>query len=287
MENSAWKVIDNFGRERNLGLLMKHRYQHLMKKIQAVIASGIALALLSATPLFAAEAGQNKAIVRVVRGTVEFSVGGTWAPLRPNTELDPGTQIRTGPDSFVAMNVNGLRSSVRLAQNSTMTLAKMDSTASGNDSDSETTMKLDTGSVLGQVKKLSANSRYEIETPNGVAGIRGTDFEVTVIPRSDGTFLVTFSSITGTVVASAIVELTTVVKVLNTGQSWTVGPGQDVVPTPQQLVDEYQQQIRYLERTGGGTLVLPPPPFFQPFSGNGPPETGNGSPQVGVLRGGG
>ena len=28
----------------------------------------------------------------------------------------------------------------------------------------------------GNVKKISGNSRYEIETPHGVAGIRGTDF---------------------------------------------------------------------------------------------------------------
>jgi hypothetical protein len=284
VQNSVLKVVDNFGRERNLGLLMKHRNQYFMRKIQAVIVSGIAVALFGATlvqqPLFAAEGpNQTRARVRVVHGTAEYSVGGQWQGLRPNMELDAGTQIRTGPDSYVSLNVNGLRSSVKVSQNTTITLSKMDSMGRGADSDSDTSMKLDSGTVLGQVKKLSANSRYEIETPNGVAGIRGTDFVVSVVPQPNGTFLVTFTSVTGTVVASAVVDNTTVVKVLTAGQSWS--PGQDVIPTAQQLVDFYQTEIVGLEQIGGGTLILPAPPLVQPFGGNGPPQVGNGSPGLG------
>jgi hypothetical protein len=276
-------VVDNSVRERNLGLLMKHRNQHFMRKIQAVIVSGVALALFGAAtlnqPLFAAEApSQTKAIVRAVHGQGEYFSGGNWVALRPNMELEAGTQIKTGPDSYVSLSVNGLRSAVKITQNTTITLSKMDSMGSGADSDSDTSLKLDSGTVMGQVRKLSANSRYEIETPNGVAGIRGTEFVVSVIPRPDGTFLITYTCTSGTLVASAIVGPSTVVKVLGANQSWT--PGQEVVPTPQALIDFYQTEFQELNFVGG-TINLGNPPLAVPFNGNGPPQAGNGSTQAG------
>jgi hypothetical protein len=248
-----------------------------MKKLQAVVACGIALAMLSATNIFAAEAGQTHAVVRAVHGTAEYSVGANWMPLRPNMDLAPGTQIRTGPDSSVSLNVNGVTSSVRLTENSTMTLDRMSSMGGASDNDTDTSLKLDTGTVLGTVRKLSANSRYEVVTPNGVAGIRGTDFAVTVVVKGDGTYTITFSSITGTVVASGVVGSETVVKVLNAGQSWTIG--QDVTPTPAQILQYQQSIITAISayENGVGPFNLPPPPFAQPFQGNGASQTGNGS----------
>jgi hypothetical protein len=263
---------------------MKHRNQHFMKKIQAVIASCIALALFSATTLFAAEApSQTKAIVRAVHGQADYNAGGGWLPLRPNMELDPGTQIKTGPDSYVSLNVNGLRSSIRISQNTTMTLDRMNTMGSGGESDSDTSLKLDAGTVLGQVKKLSANSRYEIVTPEGVAGIRGTDFEVSVIVRPDGKYRITFHSITGTVVCVGVVDNVNITKVLTDHQSWTIG--EDVVPTPKELIDYEQTIIEQLQQYTTGALTLPPPPFVQAFQGNGTSQTGNGSTQSGNAAG--
>ena len=56
-------------------------------------------------------------------------------------------------------------------------------TASGRapDADTSTDLKLDGGEILGQVRKLSANSDYKVTVPNGVAGVRGTDFGVKVV----------------------------------------------------------------------------------------------------------
>jgi hypothetical protein len=254
-----------------------------MRKIQAVIVSGVALALLGAATLnqslFAAEApAQTKAVVRAVHGQGEYFSGGNWLALRPNMELEAGTQIKTGPDSYVSLSVNGLRSAVKITQNTTLTLSKMDSMGSGLDSDSDTSLKLDAGTAMGQVRKLSANSRYEIETPNGVAGIRGTDWVISVVAHPDGSFTVTFTSVTGTVVASATVGTVTVVKVLAAGQSWT--PGGEVLPTPQGLLDFYQNEFQTFTFLGG-TINLGNPPLAVPFSTGSTPQTGNGSPQNG------
>ena len=248
-----------------------------MKKTQALIACGLALAVLSATTLFAAEAGQATAIVRGVHGTADYSVGTQMVPLKPGQELVAGTQIRTGPDSYVLLNINGLVSSVRISSDTTVTLTRMDRPAEG---DTETMLDLQTGTVAGTVNKLSANSRYEIQTPNGVAGIRGTDFRVTAIPRGDGTFVVTFTSISGVLVCSAVINTTTVVRVLNTGQSWTPGQG-DVITTPPALATEYGQEISQLSQIQTGAPIIPPPPIAQPFGLNGPPQTGEGSLQTG------
>jgi len=250
-----------------------------MKKIQAVVACGIAMAFCCATNLFAVEApGQTKAIVRAVHGDAQYNAGGGWQALRPNMELDSGTQIKTGPDSYVSLNVNGLHSSVRVSQNTQVSLDRMSTTGDSSDADTDTSMKLDAGTVLGKVQKLSANSRYEIVTPSGVAGIRGTDFSVSVTLKPDGSYTITFSSITGTVVASGVLpDGTTVVKVLTAGQSWTIG--QDVTPTPLQLLEYQQQIIALLSGYIEGPLTLPTPPFVSPFQGGGtPPTTGEGSP---------
>jgi len=43
---------------------------------------------------------------------------------------------------------------------------------------SDTQLDLKAGRITGNVKKLSAASKYEVKLPNGVAGIRGTLFDL-------------------------------------------------------------------------------------------------------------
>src|SRR5437899_7982601 len=49
----------------------------------------------------------------------------------------------------------------------------------GADTVSETQLDLQRGKIFGNVKKMSAASRYEVKLPNGVAGIRGTIYTLT------------------------------------------------------------------------------------------------------------
>jgi hypothetical protein len=199
-----------------------------MKRIKSVLMCGVVLAFAGApTMLMAAAMGQSgNATVRSIHGSANYSVnGGQPAPLRPNTELPEGAVITTSADTIVDLQVNGHSSTVRITSDTTITLQKMIDLGAG---DSETSLKLANGTILGSVKKISKASKYEIETPRGVAGIRGTDFAVSCIPQGNGQLpVVTFSSVTGTVVCVAMIQIGNnptpqpVEKILTSGQSWT------------------------------------------------------------------
>jgi hypothetical protein len=197
--------------------------------------------------------------------------------LKPNMVLDPGTLISTGPESVVYLSVNGLSSSVRVQADTTMAIPQMDRIGSAREGDTETTLDLKIGSILGQVKKVSGNSTYEIKTPHGVAGIRGTDFGVVVVQLPDGKYLVTFTSVQGIVIVSAVVAGEIQTRRLNTGDSWTPGEGEPH-PAAQTLLDNYESLILEL---GNITQNFPPPPPGIPilpvFPTGSPPGQGGSS----------
>jgi len=221
---------------------------NFMRKIQILVACAAALALVGVATLKSAENGG----VQAKHGQAEFQSGGQWAPLKVNQEFDPGVMIRTGPDSTVDLSINGLTSALRIEPETTVAIPTMTRSDTSRDSDEDTMLDLQDGAILGNVKKISANSRYEIKTPHGVAGIRGTDYHIKSRLESDGRHKVTFTSITGQVIVSAVVEPggPTVVKVLRDGESWTPGDG-DVVPTPLYDLQLYENEL--------ATLVLTPP----------------------------
>jgi len=249
-----------------------------MNKIHKIAAYLVALALTGAVTLKSEQPGtiRGRATVRTVTGTATYNAGAGTMALKPNMELDPGTTISTGPDSVVYLSVNGLSSSVRIQADTTMAIPQMDRIGSGREGDTETTLDLKLGSILGQVKKVSGNSRYEIKTPHGVAGIRGTDFEVTVAQLPDGKYLVTFTSVQGTVIVSAVVAGEIQTRTLKTGDSWSPGEGEPR-PAAQDLLIEYEQlineMISTLQQGGGGTITIP---IVSPYPTGSPPNGVNG-----------
>jgi hypothetical protein len=198
--------------------------KNLMKKTKIWFACALALAL-AGTTLFAVEEGmkEGKATVRTVHGTVEYSDNGAWLPVKPNMKFGEGATIRTGADGTADISVNGTASAVRLTNFTTLQIPTMKYVGSIREGDTQTMLNLKSGAILGNVKKISANSRYEIMTPHGVAGIRGTDFQVEAIPTLDGKFTVRFDSITGVITVSAVINGTLVTHTLTTGTSWEIG----------------------------------------------------------------
>ena len=122
----------------------------------------------------------GKIFVRAVHGQATYSREGTSHDLKANTTLDAGVTITTGPDSYVYVDVNGTTSSVRIAAETILALKTVDRVGPRREGKTETMLVLQVGSVLGRVPKLPANSKYEITTPCGVAGVRGTDWSVVV-----------------------------------------------------------------------------------------------------------
>ncbi|MEO6035109.1 MAG: FecR domain-containing protein [Verrucomicrobiota bacterium] len=207
---------------------------------------------------------QGEAKVRQIKGSAKYSTqGGAWVPLKLGTVLKSGATIQTAPESIVDLDLGDNGPVVRVTPSTTMSLDKLTHSGTGVDSVIETKLNLQLGTIIGNVKKLAKASKYEIKTPNGVAGIRGTDYVVTVKKRADGTYEVTFTDITGTLVVVAMVDNQPQTVVLNAGESWT--PGSDVIPTPRQLLDFYQKQVAdAIAAVGSGPgegpgYFIPPP----------------------------
>jgi hypothetical protein len=263
-----------------------------MKRIKSALICGLVLAFAGVSTLVVAEGAKMAATatVRSVHGTATYSVNGGGAmPLRPNMELTEGTTIVTGPDTTVDVQVNGKASTVRITANTTMNLKTMQDLGAG---DSETMLDLKNGLILGSVKKISKDSHYEVNTPRGVAGIRGTDFEAIVTVNPDGSVTITIGSITGTVVAVAKVIIggvpQTVSKTLTSGQQWTFPPGTlpagspiDLTPTAipgPVLLNVPGGPPQIVNPTGPTTTVFVPPIPSNPSSNGG---SGNSSSQQG------
>jgi hypothetical protein len=70
---------------------------------------------------------------------------------------------------------------VRIWGDSALGLDKLNVLQTGADRVTETQIDLKRGRITGSVKKLSAASKYEVKLPNGVAGIRGTIFDIQAV----------------------------------------------------------------------------------------------------------
>jgi hypothetical protein len=225
--------------------------------ITGFIACGLAFAMLSTVSAQGTKEGVAK-VVRIV-GKARYQTGNSWMPLKVGDVLRPGSIIQTEakegthvdlvlgdgsgavsqgssgggfvarPSSRVSFQPSAEQNTVRVYENSLLGIDKLTAMETGADTVTDTQLDLRAGRILGNVKKMSAASRYEIKLPNGVAGIRGTVYEVSadgVVKVADGTVVVSWvDPTTGKVMT----------KVVTGGQSWdprspdvfgTLSPGQ-------------------------------------------------------------
>ncbi len=171
---------------------------------------GLALGLVSS--LQAQAPVQGKATVVKIKGEARYTDGKNgWKPLKAGTVLMSGSIVQTeqAKDSFVDIVFNDPFNSsaltpvvfnpsaaanppsagasykpaieqnvVRLWENTMVGIDKLTAEQTGADVVSDTQLDLKAGHILGMVKKMSRASKYEIKLPNGVAGIRGTLYEL-------------------------------------------------------------------------------------------------------------
>jgi hypothetical protein len=163
------------------------------------------------------------ALVRAVHGVVQYYADDLRTnDAKPNMELAEGVTVETGANSAIDIGVNGRTSVVRLMADSKMTLKTMIELGTG---DTETVLDLLDGQLLGTVKKISPNSRYEMHTPCGVAGTRGGNFEVQTASTPTLYPNVTFVCLAGELncvinipINGAFISAT---NVLRAGESWS------------------------------------------------------------------
>src|SRR6266705_3145416 len=151
---------------------------------------------------------------RVIRksGTARFTTGnGVWQPVKVGDVFGSGTIIQTdqakgsyvdlvlgdanapvassyaaGPElapitaTVASYQPKSEQNIVRIWENSALGIDNLGSMQTGADTVTDTQLDLRAGHIFGTVKKMSASSKYEIKLPNGVAGIRGTCYDLWV-----------------------------------------------------------------------------------------------------------
>lgn len=175
--------------------------------IHGLVSCGIALAMVST---LAAQSGEGSATVLRIKGAARYTLGNNvWQPLKAGDVLRPGTVVQTDresgsfvdlalgegtapivaetPASVAAPSKGGTvrfqpatsQNTIRVMENTVLGIEKLSFTDTGADMVTDTQLDLKAGRIVGNVKKMTAASRYEIKLPNGVAGIRGTIYDIT------------------------------------------------------------------------------------------------------------
>jgi hypothetical protein len=173
----------------------------------------------------------NETVAKVVRisGKVRYKAANNdWLPLKGGDIVKPGTIIQTAakasvdfalgsssapvahpilPNEGLIFQPNIEQNIVRMWENTLMSIDKLTSTQTGADEVTETQLDLKAGHIFGMVKKMSAGSKYEVKIPSGVAGIRGTVFDITaegVIKVLSGSCVLAYAGPNGVVVTQVI-----------------------------------------------------------------------------------
>ncbi len=104
---------------------------------------------------------------------------GAPSPLEEGSVLHEGDQVETGPAARMEILL-GTGSIVRLGQRSRLELKAASSDATSFRA------RLTLGNLWAKVQKLLTGQRFQVETENGVAGVRGTEFRVSATARGQG-----------------------------------------------------------------------------------------------------
>ena len=205
-----------------------------MKETRSLLNSLVVcgVALLMASPLAAQTANEIGAKVVRLKGDVRYKVGNNdWQPLKAGDVVKPGTSIQTAgnnshvdlvlgegsvpsarptPSEGIHFSPNADQNFVRVWENTLINIDVLTSTQTGADEVTETQLDLKAGHIFGMVKKMSAGSKYEVKIPNGVAGIRGTVYDISaegVIKVLSGSAVLAYVGPNGTQMTQIVMGL--------------------------------------------------------------------------------
>ncbi len=239
--------------------------KNIRSLVQGLVAGALALAFVSTAAAQTPTQGAAK-VVRI-KGSARYSTGNNvWVPVKLGSVLRPGTVIQTGLErgAFVDLVLgdgeapvagggsgagggagggdamfyqpSSEQNIVRVTGNSILAIDKLTSLETGADVVTETQLDLRAGKIFGNVKKMSAASKYEVKIPNGVAGIRGTIYQIS----ADGVVQVLVGSV---VIAYVGPDGTVVTQVVVGGQQFDARTGQ-MTPIPQYLIKDLIKEAK-------------------------------------------
>ncbi|MEY3775111.1 MAG: hypothetical protein RLZZ129_1891 [Verrucomicrobiota bacterium] len=156
-----------------------------------------------------------------VTGSVSATKDGVTIAVTRGTELSQGYVINTAKNSSVVL-VFSNGATMNLAQETSLAIDEFTQDPFADEisvaqltaepSASRTRLNLSRGELVGNVKKLNydAGSSFEVQTPVGAAGIRGTTFRLVFRPDGSGKAFFSLTTLEGNVVlASGSVNLPT------------------------------------------------------------------------------
>ena len=152
-------------------MMMKSNFKNLLL---------VALALL----LLPGKAGAEdvrKAILSEVRGGVEVRIkDGAWQPAKVGMVLHELDELRTAKGAYAQtlLDDKGKTGKLEVKENSHLRFHTM--TWDATSGDKNTMVDVALGKVKVYAEKLRGKSKFEVNTPTAVLGIRGTIFEVKV-----------------------------------------------------------------------------------------------------------
>lgn len=217
------------------------------------------VASLVVASLFAfAAAGQDPkprtAIVNSLSGVAKYSsAGGAFAPLVIGTKLHAGDTIQTEINSHVDLDLGGNVGLIQIAPQSTFVVRSITTTETPAEQVSDTQLEINKGAVYAKVNKQAKGSRYEIASPKGICGVRGTTLLFTAggkLTVEKGTAGVAYPKPGGGADAH----------VLRDGQ--TISPG-DAGPQDA-AADELRSIVEALNDLGSHGIGPVTPPFVAP-----------------------
>jgi hypothetical protein len=175
--------------------------------INHFVVCAVAFAMVSS---LAAQTIGTAKVIRI-KGPARYTTGNNiWQPLGVGTVLQPGTVVQTSTEkgSYLDLVLGdehaavvqpvtfrpGIVSSsasastsyqpavnqnvIRVWENSALGIDKVSSMQTGSEVVNDIQLDLKAGRITGNVRKMSAASKYEIKMPNGVVGIRGALYDL-------------------------------------------------------------------------------------------------------------
>ncbi|WP_171640346.1 FecR family protein [Paenibacillus phytorum] len=123
------------------------------------------------------------AVIATLSGDVTIKKGGGSKSYDAyeSMSLNQGDTVYTGASSSVTLNLSNGDADVTLGENAEINVSDLN-TSDGN---KKSKLKVWAGSMWVKVKSLAgSDDEFEIETPTAVMGVRGTQFFVTVDPKT-------------------------------------------------------------------------------------------------------
>ena len=183
----------------------------------------------AALGLFAVCGGLSDAHAQVKAGKAKVTTAGegsrystssdVWLPLQTGASLPEGAIIATASKASI-LSIEG--SVIAVQPNSTLKLDKLAGGSAAGVKVIDTQLNLADGAEGANVRKLAAGARYEVKTPGGVAGIRGTKIHV-YTTTVNGKRITIYSAIDGTCDVAETTPGGVVTVVLNAGESFITG----------------------------------------------------------------